>query len=280
MSASQITRALGALEQLCAHPAGLPLQALADALSMPKSAAHRTLAELSALGYVVQNRATGQYLLSTRLLSLAFGHLAVSGLADVTQPLLERLAAHTGELVRLGVIDGERQVWVAKAQGARSGLRYDPDMGREAPLSCTASGHAWLACLDDDAAATLVARQGIAKHDGLGPNAPRTLQAVLERVRRARRQGYASVVDSSAPGTSALAAALRHPGTGAVLGVVSVAGPSVRLTPERIEALAPELLATAQELALASAGSTYFLARNAAARDPSSPTPSTSPHHP
>lgn len=264
MAASQIARTFGALEQLCAHPAGLPLQALADTLQMPKSAAHRALTELVALGYVLQHPATGQYLLSTRLLSLAFGHLAVSGLADVTQPILERLAERTGELVRLGVIDGERQVWVAKAQGARSGLRYDPDMGREAPLSCTASGHAWLACLGDDEATTLVARQGVARHDSLGPNAPRTLKAVLDHVQRARRLGYAAVIDSSAPGMSALAAAVRHPGTGAVLGVLSIAGPTIRLGAQRIEQLAPELLATARELALASAGSTYFLARAAA----------------
>ena len=67
----------------------------------------------------------------------------VSLYAQIVQPVLDRLAQETGELVRLGVIDGERQTWIAKSQGARSGLRYDPDMGRDAPLFYTASGHAW-----------------------------------------------------------------------------------------------------------------------------------------
>ena len=91
MAASQIARTFGALEQLCAHPAGLPLQTLAETLQVPKSAAHRALTELVALGYVVQNKATGQYLLSTRLLSLAF--LAGSAIAIMTTGFLPRWLA-------------------------------------------------------------------------------------------------------------------------------------------------------------------------------------------
>lgn len=264
MATQQTARAIGALELLCAHPAGLALQAIADALEMPKSAAHRTLADLVELGHARQDPGTSRYLLSTRLLSLAFGFLGASGLGDVSQPLLDALAEATGELVRLGVVDGGRQVWVAKSQGARSGLRYDPDMGREAALSCTASGHAWLAALNGDDALAMVARQGIATHDGLGPNAPRTLQDVMACVCRARECGYAWVADSSSPGLSALAAAVLHPSTGAVLGTVSVAGPSLRLTEARLPVVAPALLATARELGLASSGSAFFAARASA----------------
>jgi IclR family transcriptional regulator, acetate operon repressor len=259
-----ITRAVGALELLCAHPGGLPLQAVADALAMPKSAAHRTMADLAELGHVRQDPDTARYLLTTRLLSLAFGFLGTSGLNDVAQPILDGVAATTGELVRLGVIDGDRQVWVAKSQGARSGLRYDPDMGRGAALSCTASGHAWLAALPGDDALALVAREGIAAHEGIGPNAPRSLQDVMARVRQARQRGYAWVVDSSAPGLSALAAAVLHPSTGAVIGTLSVAGPSLRLNESRLSAVAPVLLSAARELGFASSGSSFFAARGSA----------------
>ncbi|ARN20521.1 IclR family transcriptional regulator [Piscinibacter gummiphilus] len=264
MATQQITRALGALELLCAHPAGLPLQAVADALDMPKSAAHRTLAELAALGHVRQDPDTARYLLTTRLLSLAFGFLGQSGLNDVVQPILDRLAEVSGELVRLGVIDGDRQVWVTKSQGARSGMRYDPDMGRGAALSCTASGHAWLASLPGDDALALLAREGIASHDGLGSQAPKTLQDVMALVQKARARGYAWVVDSSAPGLAALAVAVLHPVTGAVIGTVSVAGPSLRLTEARLPVVSPALLAAARELGFASSGSSFFAARGSA----------------
>jgi len=260
VTGSALDRALEIVELLAGHPAGLPLNAVQSALDIPKSAAHRMLAALAARGYVRQDAATARYLLTTKLVGLGFRYLAVAGIVDIVQPTLDRLAEETGELVRLGVVDGDRQTWVAKAQGARSGLRYDADMGAEAPLAATATGHAWLACLTDERAIALVLQQGFGNAETQGSNAPRTIQAVLERLRLARQRGYAWVVESSAPGTAAMATAIRHPVTQGVVGTVSVAGPSVRLTEARMPALAPAMLAAAAELADACKSSEFFIA--------------------
>lgn len=265
MAGSALDRILDIVELLASHPTGMALSAIAEPLAIPKSAAHRVLAALTARGYVRQDAETGRYLLTTKLVSLGFRYLSCSGVIDIAQPTLDRLAQETGELVRLGVVDGERQTWVAKAQGARPGLRYDPDMGMEAPLASTASGHAWLACLSDERAIELVLRQGFGHDENLGPAAPRTVQALQKRLRLARERGYAWVVDSSAPGTSAMAAAIRHPGTRGVVGVVSVAGPSVRLTEARMHQLAPAMLAAAAELSDACKSSEYFTTASRAA---------------
>jgi DNA-binding IclR family transcriptional regulator len=278
MSGTAIDRALAVLEHLASHPAGLPLTAIAEAVDIPKSGAHRLLATLAARRYVRQDADTGRYLLTTKLVALGFRHLAVSGVVDIVQPTLDRLAQDTGELVRLGVIDGDRQTWVAKAQGARSGLKYDPDMGMEAPLASTASGHAWLACLTDEQAIELVARQGFLPGEAQGPNAPRTIKALQERLRAARRRGYAWVVESSAPGTSAMAAAIRHPVTGGVVGVVSVAGPTVRLTEARMHELAPLMLAAASELSDACRSSDYFTMASRSTGRAAVPSPQEDPH--
>lgn len=160
MAGSQIERAFSLVEHLAGEPQGLPLQTLAERMDIPKSATHRMLTELARLGYVRQNRDNSRYQLSAKLVALGFRYLASSG-ADIIQPILDRLAQDSGELVRLGVIDGARQTWIAKSQGARSGLRYDPDMGRDAPLFYTASGHAWLASLDDEQALQMVLRRGL-----------------------------------------------------------------------------------------------------------------------
>jgi len=258
MSANLVDRLLAIVQVLADAPAGLPLQAIAAQLDIPKSAAHRLLADLVRNRYARQEGANGRYLLTTRIISLGFRYLAATGVVDLAQPALDALAASTGELVRLGIVDGDRQTWVAKAQGARSGLRYDPDMGMEAPLAFTASGHAWLACLTDDEAIALVVKQGFGDGAARGPNAPRTIKALLERLAQTRRRGYSVVVESSAPGTAAMAAAIRHPGSGRVVGVVSVAGPSVRLTEARMKELAPQLLAASAELAEACDGSAYL----------------------
>lgn len=257
MAGSQIERALSLIESLTREPGGMPMQSLADELAIPKSATHRMLAELIRLGYVRQDPQTSRYRLSTKLVALGFRYLASSG-ADVVQPILDRLAERSGELVRLGVIEDERQTWIAKSQGARSGLRYDPDMGREAPLFYTASGHAWLASMSDAEALALVARQGIADPAEFGPNAPRDEQELLQRLAEARQQGYAWVMESSSLGTAALAAVVRDPRDARVIGVLSIAGPSARLPLARIHELSAELLAAAAELSAASPASELF----------------------
>jgi len=257
MAGSQIERVFSLLESLAGDPQGVPMQTLAEQLEIPKSATHRLLAELIRLGYVRQNPENLRYHLSTRLVALGFRYLAGSG-ADIVQPVLDRLARETGELVRLGVTQGERQVWIAKSQGARSGLRYDPDMGRDAPLFYTASGHAWLACMSDAQALSLVERQAAQLPADVGPNAPRSNIELLERLRMAREQGYAWVEESSAVGTSAIAAVVRHPLNGQVIGVLSIAGPSARMPGARLHELAPTLLEYAQELSAASQASELF----------------------
>ena len=248
MAGSQIERAFSLVESLTGEPEGLALQTLAERLEIPKSATHRMLAELIRLGYVRQNRDNSRYQLSAKLVALGFRY----------QPILDRLAQDSGELVRLGVIDGSRQTWIAKSQGARSGLRYDPDMGRDAPLFYTASGHAWLASLSDADAVQMVLRQGIADPAQFGPNAPRSTDELLGYLQRARERGYAWVEQTSAVGTSALAAVVRRPRTDEVIGVLSIAGPSARLAPTRLPELAAQLLAAADELSAASQASELF----------------------
>lgn len=262
-----LDRALRILELLAVQAEGLPLHAIADRLGMPRSAAHRMLADLARQGYVRQARDGGDYLLTIKLVSLGLTYLAQNGILDIAQPILDRLAAATGELVRLGVVDGDRLTWVAKAQGARSGLRYDPDAGADAHLASTANGHAWLSTLTEEEALALVSRQGFGDPRQLGPWAPRTVQALLERLRAARARGYATVSESSAPGTAAIAAPVRRPdGEGEAIGVLSVAGPAVRLTEARMEALAPELLEAAREMSAASRGSRIFAGRGGTTR--------------
>ncbi|MGH8438352.1 MAG: IclR family transcriptional regulator domain-containing protein, partial [Pseudomonas sp.] len=111
----------------------------------------------------------------------------------------------------------------------------------------------------DAQALQLVERQGIAKREEFGPNAPASNAELLERLRLAREHGYAWVVESSAVGTSALAAVVRHPVDGHTVGVLSIAGPSARMSEARMHALAPVLLAAAAELSAASPASDLFV---------------------
>lgn len=251
-----LDRGLALLEHLCGQPEGLPLSALADELDIPRSACHRLLAELQRRGYVRQMRSQGDYMLTSKLASLGLGFLSSAGIVDIAEPLLERLAQESGELVRLAIVDEDRLVWVAKAQGMRKGLRYDPDMGMDARLSCTASGHAWLLTLSDERALELVSRQGFGAPKDYGPKAPTTVKALLSVLHAARARGYAMIDEVFAPGMSAMAAPVMR--AGHPIGVISIAGPRQRLTIARMQTLAPALMAAPAELGPISRASTLF----------------------
>ncbi len=250
-------RTLALLERLATDVAGVPLATLADELDIPRSAAHRLLTDLAALGYVRQSRERGVYMLTTKLVSLGLNYLKQSGVVDLTQPILDRLAEASGELIRLGVVDVDHITWVSLSQGATSGLRYDPDHGIDVKLSCTSSGVVWLSTLPDDDAIALVSKQGVAKRSEYGPNAPGSIDALMKQVRLARKQGIAFTTETYAAGLNAMSTPILANGNGAV-GVLAMSGPSVRLTEAKMQQWAPELMNAAADIARASAASPLF----------------------
>ena len=264
--AGVMERTLAILERLAADVGGVPIAVLADDIGMPRSAAHRLLTDLADNGYVRQSRKRGDYVLTTKLVSLGLNYLKNSGVVDLCQPVLDRLAESSGELVRLGVVDVDHLTWVALSQGARNGLRYDPDMGIDAQLSCTATGFAWLSTLDEDDAIALVAKQGIGKPERFGPNAPTSMAAVMKAVRQAGRQGFAIASESYARGLAAISAPIVRDRVGAV-GVIAISGPSARLTDKKLRTLVPDLLAAASDIAAASKASPLFDRAYAAASE-------------
>ncbi|MBP1847780.1 DNA-binding IclR family transcriptional regulator [Rhizobium petrolearium] len=260
---SVLEKSLAIIELLVDHPTGLPVSAIALATDQPVSGVHRTLQELGRLGYVRQVQAQGDYALTIKLPAMGLGFLGRAGITDVAQPVLDALAARSGELIRLSVIDGDRLIWVAVAQGATRGLRYDPgqEQGVVVHLASSAGGKAWLSTMSDDEALSRVAAQGLLRQaEGTGPNAPRSLTLLLEQLVEARARGYATAVDSYIAGMAAMAVPVRYHTNGPVLGCLSIAGPAVRMTAERMAELAPALQASATELGEAAAASQYFQA--------------------
>jgi IclR family acetate operon transcriptional repressor len=252
-----LERGLDILEHLAANPGGLPLAIIADSLDIPKSACHRLLVELKARGYVRQPHVLGDYVMTTKVAALGLTFLSSSGIVDIAQPLIERLAESSGELVRLSVVDDERLTWIAKAEGGRKGFRYDPDMGMNARLSCTASGHAWLMTLTDERAVELVSKQGFGEAKDYGPKAPATVKSLLGYLHAARVRGYAMIDEVFALGMATVAAPVRR-GDRPAIGVISIAGPRSRMTMERIQTLVPELQDVTRELAASSSATGLF----------------------
>lgn len=260
---SALEKSLTTLEFMVEHPEGVQVSEIARKLDIPVSGVHRQLQELTRLGYVRQARQQGEYALTIRLASLGLAFLGRSGVTDIAQPILDRLAGASGELVRLSVLDGDGLTWVAVAQGATVGLRYDPgrEQGVRVHPASTAGGQALLAAMNDDEVLSLVGRTGL-QPAGMPPTSgcPQSISDLMTLIAETRSRGYSVSVNSYIEGMGAMAVAVRAGGVadGQLLGCLSIAGPAVRFPLERMEELAPALFEAAEELGKAAPASHFF----------------------
>lgn len=248
LSSGAIERCLGALDILAAEPDGLALVDIALRLDMPKSNAHRMLALMAQSGYVRQTREGERYFLTMRLPTLAFRFLSGTRIIDLCQPVLDKLASETSELVRMTFVEGERISWIAKAQGAKHGLRFEPGMGLEVRVQTTASGRAWLMTQSDEFAAKILLAQGLAPPGKLGANAPKSLEQFLLALKSSRELGYSVAIDEGEIGMSAIALPIIVDEV-ITVGTVSIAGPSARLDRETLVGFLSKLKQANSQLA-------------------------------
>ena len=157
----------------------------------------------------------------------------------------------------MSIVDGDRLTWIARAQGARQGLRYDPDMGSIAKLSCSSSGWAWLATMSDEQAVVLVSKQGLGHTKDFGPNAPQSLKAFLKALQETRKRGFSLTEETYTAGLNAMAVAVSLTGH-LPMGTISIAGPSARFNKTKMLALSQDLLSCAAQLAAASGASSLM----------------------
>ncbi|MDI6025298.1 IclR family transcriptional regulator [Corticibacterium sp. UT-5YL-CI-8] len=241
-------RSVSIIEVLARYSFGLPLSEIADQLAIPRSATHRLLADLKDDGYVRQDYDGGAYRLTAKLVALGYSFLSTAGVSSRLQPIIDKLAEQTGELVVLAVVDRGRLLRLLKAQGARGGLLYNPDEGPDVYLAATSNGHAYLSTLEEDLALQLVARQGF-EHESVGKNAPKTFRELFDYVDRARKTGIARIFDVWVDGTSAMAAPVYSSVTKAAIGTISVAGPTIRMTDGRMDDFTELLKQACREIA-------------------------------
>lgn len=241
-NATVLERGLELLEFLTETPRGASLGDLSERAGLSKSATHRVLSMLVESGFVTQcvNR---DYRLTMKMTALGFRFLAKTGLVEHCHGSLNGLAADLEELVRMTIVDCDRLVWVAKAQGARGSLVVDPGLGREVALHATATGKVWLASLPTDDAITIVLRHGFGTPQQHGPNVLQSVEDLLEELKVTRERGYGLAWEEAESGIAAVAVGFSATAEKEtpLMGTVSVACPIVRVTRERLLEFVPRL---------------------------------------
>jgi IclR family KDG regulon transcriptional repressor len=225
--ATSLRRGLAIIEAL-AERAGagevtLGVVRIAELVGREKSQVSRTLTTLAEHGFVERDPVTRGYRLGWRLFALA-ARAGEPRLLALAHPVLRDLVEAIGETAHLTVLDGT-QVLTLLSESPSSAIRASGWTGRTTPVSCTSSGRALL--FDHDLPA-LEARLAGAELPAPGPNAPRTVPELWDRVQRARERGFAVAEAETESGLVAAAAPVRD-FRGIIVAAINVSGPDFRL---------------------------------------------------
>ena len=206
---------------------------LASAAGLPKSTASRLVSALERRGLIEQDGERGRLRPGPAILRVAERSMLERNVVALSRPALDALADATGETINLAVPGLEGVEHIAQVD-SRHFLGAGQWLGRSVGYAHSANGKLFAAFGRAPAYAA-----GAPGH-AAGATTNRELEAV-------RRDGIATSIDELEVGLSAMAAPVRG-ARGEVIAALSISGPTLRMTPARIDELQPILISEARAL--------------------------------
>lgn len=210
-------------------------------LEIARSSAHRMLTTLQSQGLLRQDPATRGYTAGPQLVEIGVAVIGAGDLRAEFRPTLERLVNDLGETAHLIVLDGTSIVFLDGVEG-RFAIRAAERTGDRAPAHPSAAGKVLLAALPVE---QLHERYPTSRLRGGTSEAVTSRRRLEEELEEVRANGYALNLGESELGLHAVAVAVRDP-AGKARAAISISGPSVRLTEERLVEYARILMATTE----------------------------------
>ena len=228
-----LNKAVRIVDLLAASPRGIRLKEVADSLRLNKATALRILRALESHSLVRRDR-QGCFFIGNRILWWEAYQRQNLDFLTMIRSTLERLRELTSETATFSVSISDQMVVVDQATSFQvTSSRFG--LGTSAPLTVGASGKVILAHMDRKAREKFLKEAGSQR---LGPQERKSVEAKLEQC---RKRGVAVTHGERDSNTTSIAAPILGP-AGEVLGVISVNGPSERLTPSRVKEIASLLL--------------------------------------
>ncbi|HVC56782.1 MAG TPA: IclR family transcriptional regulator [Stellaceae bacterium] len=242
--ARSATRLVALFEALAKSEEGVSLAELSTTVGAPKSSLLGILRSMVALGYMEHGH--GLYRLGARSFRLAADILAVRRFPNLVRPILQDLAAKSGETAFLVVLDQVAQrMTYADIIDSANPVRYTVPTGTTRPLYVSAGGQLLLAYREPSWIDAYI------RATRLEPLTPRTItdpDLLRERLAAIRRDGFAISLGETVPGAAGLASPIFN-ADGSVTAGLLVGAPI-----ERFEQELPELKRLLREAVTRAAG--------------------------
>lgn len=235
-----IVNAVDTIDYIAKSNQGVGVRELARALRLTRGTASRVLYSLNFCGLLRRDENQSRYVLGSKILELASGHLRSLSIGEVARRHMTDLSLESGETVFLGILDRDHVTIIDRIDSTQP-LRMASELGVREPAYCTALGKILMADLSDEACQRLLEGQQFEPHTA---KTLRSKDEVLARIDEARGRGWALDDEEFFEGVRCIAAAIRDH-DGRVVAAVSVAGPRFRLPDDRLQAMAQRVRAAA-----------------------------------
>jgi len=238
-----VGRALDIITLVSSKKGGLGVTEIAKQIDINKSSVYRILSTLAQYGYIEQDEDTGRYKLGYKFLDISSKLLESIDIRSEAKPYLLELERETNEVIHLAVWDQGEVVYIEKLDGNQT-LRMHSKVGKRAPMHCTSVGKAILAYLPINVVEDIIERKGLPIHT----EATITEKDVfLKELVSIKQKGYALDLEENEYGITCIAVPL-FDHLGKVIASVSISGPTMRMTEERLEQLKIKMKETGKKI--------------------------------
>jgi DNA-binding IclR family transcriptional regulator len=214
----------------------LGLSELSRSAGLPKTTTLRIASSLCELRLLYLDSVTKQYRLGYRILELAQIIRGSNEWVKVARSIMEKLRDQIEESVALVVASERSGICIERVESLHA-LRFASPIGEKVPLYAGAARKVLLAYLTHDEIIEIVADQKIRK---ITENTVIKTDDLLIELEKIREEQVAISFGEHSPGVSAIAVPIFAGGNQPIASLV-IAGPSVRLTREKMMGYLPLL---------------------------------------
>jgi DNA-binding IclR family transcriptional regulator len=219
-----IDRALQVLELFSLEKPEWGVTEISKALNIYKSNVHNILSTFAEKSFVKKDSKTDKYKLGIKFFELGSVVIKNMDLRRIAHSYIEKLSKEFNETVHLGILDEGRVVSIEREESDK-GLCSHIEIGRRAPLHCTAVGKAIMSYLSENEINLIIKEKGLEKFT---ENTITNKEKLEEEFKKIREQGYAVDNMEHEEGVRCVASSIRDY-SGEVIASMSVSGPAFRI---------------------------------------------------
>lgn len=247
-SVQSLDRALALMELIAAED-GISLTDLSQRAGLAPSTTHRILGTLEAHEYVSQDSDRGLWLIGVKAFEVGSAFLRNRKLFTIGRAIMRGLAEATGESVNVAVEDEGSIVYISQIESHHP-IRAFQRPGSRSSMHASGIGKALLAARPDEEVRAILQRTGMPRFTPRTLDDPARLFADLAGI---RKRGWAIDDEERQPGMRCVAAPIYNEYGEAIAGI-SITGPSVRMTDERLGEFGPLVKRAAAEMTRSNGG--------------------------